>query len=86
MSGRWLPRLSTVWLILVGMTIGSTLLAEESAHARFAIAAIFLIAAIKSELVLTNYMEAGRAEPQWRWLYRLWITAITVLMIGWHLA
>jgi hypothetical protein len=84
MTAKWRPRVSTVWLMLLGLTNGSVLLAEGATIGAARIVGIFVIAAVKSELVLQHFMEAARAERHWRWLYRLWIGVITLMLIVGH--
>jgi hypothetical protein len=69
----------------MGLSLLSTLLAEGSGHAVYAIVTIFIIAAAKGDLVITHYMEAGRAEPHWKLLYRSWLGVVTVLLISGHI-
>jgi Prokaryotic Cytochrome C oxidase subunit IV len=79
------PRASTIWLLLIALSLISTLLAEGSGHAVYAIGTIFVIAAAKGDLVIMHYMEAGRAEPHWKFLYRAWLGLVTVLLISGHI-
>jgi Prokaryotic Cytochrome C oxidase subunit IV len=81
----WSPRASTIWLLLMALSLLSTLVAEGSDHAVYAIVAIFVIAAAKGDLVIIHYMEASRAEPHWKFLYRAWLGIVTVLMVTGHL-
>jgi hypothetical protein len=60
-------------------------MAEGSDHAAYAVAAIFVIAAAKGDLVIMYYMEAGRAEPHWKFMYRAWLGIMTVLLICGHI-
>jgi Prokaryotic Cytochrome C oxidase subunit IV len=78
-----LPIARTVWLILIGLTLVSTLLAERSHQAHLAIIFIFAISAAKGDLVLIHYMEARKAEPHWLIMYRFWLFVVAaVLAIG----
>lgn len=77
--------LRRVWLALVGLTLTSTLIAETAHHAALGVIIIFAIAALKAELVLTNYMEARRTEPHWIWMYRGWIVAVAVMLSAGYL-
>jgi Prokaryotic Cytochrome C oxidase subunit IV len=85
MMKLWSPRASTIWLLLIALLLISTLLAEGSGHAVYAIVTIFVIAAAKGDLVIMHYMEAGRAEPHWKHLYRAWLGIVTVLLISGHI-
>lgn len=74
-------RLNIIWAALVGLTLASYLLAHEAGLTALAAIAMFAIAAFKSELVLVNFMEANHAKRQWLWLYRLWIGAVTIILV-----
>jgi Prokaryotic Cytochrome C oxidase subunit IV len=82
---RWSPRARTIWLLLMALSLVSTLLAEGSDHAVYAVAAIFVISAAKGDLVIMHYMEASKAEPHWKFLYRAWLGVVTVLLISGHI-
>jgi Prokaryotic Cytochrome C oxidase subunit IV len=81
----WSPRPSTIWLLLMALSLVSTLMAERSGHAVYAIVGIFVIAVAKGDLVIMHYMEAGRAEPHWQIMYRIWLGVVTALLIGGHI-
>jgi heme/copper-type cytochrome/quinol oxidase subunit 4 len=85
MMNGWSPRASTIWLLLMALSLLSTLLAEGSDHATYAIVTIFVIASAKADLVIMHYMEAGRAVPHWRLMYRAWLGVVTVLLISGHI-
>lgn len=75
--------LAKAWVGLIILTVASTSIAEAERHVVVAVIAIFAIAAVKADLVLTSFMEAARAERQWIWLYRLWIGLVaTMLIVG----
>ena len=76
---------ATIWLTLAALTMLSVLLAESAHWGALAIPAIFAIAAVKGELILRHYMEVGQAAPHWRIAYRLWLVAVTVMLIVGHL-
>lgn len=73
-----------IWLLLMALTFGSVALAEELSARRIAIVAIFLIAAVKAELVLDHYMEARETARHWLIMYFIWIIAVTLLLVGGH--
>jgi heme/copper-type cytochrome/quinol oxidase subunit 4 len=85
MMQRWSPRASTIWLLLIALSLVSTVVAEGSDHALYAVLAIFVIAAAKADLVIVHYMEAGRAERRWLIMYRAWLGIVTVLLISGHI-
>lgn len=76
-------RLNLIWVVLVTLTLGSFWLSHEAGLTVLSAVVMFAISAYKSELILTNFMEAHHAERQWLWLYRLWIFAVaTILIVG----
>lgn len=77
--------LTRTWVGLIGLTIVSAVIAATAHHGAVVVIAIFTIAAIKADLVLVDFMEAGHAEPQWLWLYRLWIGIVTIVLIAGNL-
>jgi Prokaryotic Cytochrome C oxidase subunit IV len=81
MTGHNPPKPRSVWLLLMGLSIFSTFVAERTHHASYAIAAIFIIAAVKGDLVIMQYMEAGRAAPHWKLMYRAWLIVVTLLLV-----
>jgi heme/copper-type cytochrome/quinol oxidase subunit 4 len=85
MMMRWSPRARTIWLLLIALTVLSTVMAERSEHAIYAVAAIFVIAAIKCDLVIVHYMEAHRAERHWLIMYRAWLGIVTLLLVTGHI-
>ena len=79
-------RPALVWGILIVLTVGSTLVAEKISSATVVVFAVFLVAAVKAELVITYYMEARMAESPWRTLYRAWVIVVALMLITGHLA
>jgi heme/copper-type cytochrome/quinol oxidase subunit 4 len=79
------PKARSIWLLLMALSLFSTFVAEGSDHATYAIITIFVIAAAKGDLVVMHYMEAGRAEPHWQFMYRAWLAVVTVLLISGHI-
>jgi heme/copper-type cytochrome/quinol oxidase subunit 4 len=72
-----------VWLLLVGLTLLSLLVAEELGLRTASIVVIFLIAAFKAELIIEHFMEARLAERHWLIMYLIWVLTVTfVLTIG----
>ncbi len=76
--------LSIAWLGLVALTVLSFAAAEGLIAHRFALAAIFAVAAFKGQIVASRFMEVGHALPHWRTLYRIWIFAIAIVLAGGH--
>ena len=71
-----------VWLLLIALTLASVAIAERAHFHALAISAMFMLAAAKAELVIAHYMEVGHARPHWRFAYRAWIAAVTMMMIA----
>jgi tetrahydromethanopterin S-methyltransferase subunit D len=65
---------------LMTLTLVSATVSEERGLTQLAAVGLFIIAAIKAELVLDNFMEAPQAEAHWKWLYRGWIAVVTLLL------
>lgn len=85
MTARSASRPLIIWLALAGLTLLSVVFAERAHWRGIAIVAMFVIAAAKGELVLAQYMEIGAAERHWRILYRVWLGAVTMLLIAGNL-
>jgi tetrahydromethanopterin S-methyltransferase subunit D len=71
------------WLVgaaLMTLTLVSATISEERGLTQISAVGLFIIAAIKAELVLDNFMEAPQAEAHWKWLYRGWIAVITLML------
>lgn len=82
------PKLSLparIWLALVVLTVLSVILAEQLGLRSLAVAAIFLIAAAKAELVMRHYMELRLAELNWVIMYSIWLAVVTTMLIIGHL-
>ena len=77
--------LARVWLALVALTAVSVIVAERLGMREVAIVAIFVIAAIKGELILDHFMEARHAERHWPIMYGIWLIVVTLLLVGGHL-
>lgn len=82
MSREHLPPLY-VWVILVGLTLGSVATAESFDDRAVILAVIFGIAIVKAQLVAVHFMETRHALPTWNTLYRIWIVMAGIgLCIG----
>ena len=77
--------LTLAWLGLVALTLVSFEAAEGLVSHRVAIAGIFVIAAIKGQIVASRFMEVGHALPHWRTLYRVWIAGIALVLAAGHM-
>lgn len=82
MSGLSGP--SRIWLVLIALTAASFLVAEQLHVRLLALGAIFVIAALKAELVIDHYMEARRAERHWIVMYMGWVAGVTLLLVWGH--
>lgn len=76
-----------VWASLCTLTMASVLLAEWGGWRSATPVLIVLIAAVKSRMVILNFMEARHALPHWRFLYEVWnFAAAATLIMGYMLA
>jgi hypothetical protein len=79
---RWRGSQATViWCVLCGLTGVSVSLVEGGWLHGAAPVLIMLIAALKSRLIMLDYMEANRAAKHWRFLYETWNFTITLMII-----
>jgi hypothetical protein len=69
-----------VGVLLLALTLGSAAISSTLSPAMLGTFAMFGLAAIKAELVLDRFMEAGSAERHWQWLFRLWIGVVMALL------
>lgn len=69
----------------MALTLASTFVAEASGSAALVIVAIFVVAIVKAELVMTNFMETPRAGRPWQTLYRSWAAVVTAMLIAGNL-
>lgn len=75
------PRLA--WFALMALTALSVILAESGSVGVATIPIIFAFAAVKSILVMINYMEVPLAREHWRALYLGWTAVMLVgLTVG----
>ena len=85
MSALFSLTVTRAWLALVLATLVVFALIENDAPARMATSAIVLIAAFKVRLVFLYFMElAGGAMP-WRLVAKVWVAAVTCLILGIYL-
>lgn len=84
MSGR-LHTLARVWLALIALTVLSITVAEQLTMRVLAIAAIFVIAAVKAELVMAHFMEICAAERYWLIMYSIWLVVVTMMLVIGHM-
>lgn len=72
--------LDVAWITLVVLTLGSWGLSQGTGLSSISTVAMFAISAFKCELVLTQFMEARRAERRWLRLYRAWIVVVAIIL------
>ena len=77
--------LKLVAVVLIGFTFLSVLSAERLASQSLTIEVIFGAAALKSLVVMTNFMEVRRVAGPWRLLFPLWACAMTLMLVAGHL-
>jgi Prokaryotic Cytochrome C oxidase subunit IV len=80
MSAIFTGRPWLVGALLMTLTLVSATISEERGLTQIAAVGLFIIAAIKAELVLDHFMEAPQAEAHWKWLFRAWISLVTLLL------
>ena len=73
-----------IWLLLMALTFGSVFIGVEMSGRQIVVVAIFLIAAVKAELVMDHYMEARHTQRHWLIMYFIWIIVVTLLLVGGH--
>ncbi len=76
-----MTRPALVWGALCALTGVSVSLVEGGWLRAAAPIFIMLIAALKSRLVILQYMEARRAATHWRFLYETWSFTVTAMVI-----
>jgi Prokaryotic Cytochrome C oxidase subunit IV len=78
-------RLNLAWFALIALTLMSFAAAESLLDRKVAIAVIFIVAALKGQMVASRFMEVGHALPHWKALYRAWIIGIAIMLASGHL-
>jgi hypothetical protein len=81
----WLRSPFRVWLALILLTCLSVLGAEKIEGRAIVLGSIFVIAALKAELIIDHFMEARRAERHWLIMYLIWVVAVTCLLTIGHM-
>ncbi len=59
--------LNRTWLILIGLTLLTTAIAESSALTTVSVTAITLIVIVKGRLIIREYMDMKSANPVLYW-------------------
>jgi hypothetical protein len=73
---------TSLWLLLVGATILSFSLVEDTGYVRLASTLAVLIGAIKARLIFIHFMElTWNLRPQ-RLLFELWIVLVSVMFLA----
>lgn len=65
---------------LIAITLASAFVSAGRLSIALGAMPMFFLAAIKAELVLSQFMEVSAAERHWRWLYRIWIAVVTAIL------
>lgn len=73
--------LFVIWLILVAATLMSVGIVETELLGSLSFVAVILIAALKSRLVILEYMEARHCPKHWRFLYETWNFSMAATII-----
>lgn len=72
-----------LWVFLVGLTAASLAVFEGHLTMLVGGTAMIMIAAVKSRLVIMNYMEAKRAPRHWRMAYDTWnFTCASLIVVA----
>jgi len=76
---------SLVWGVLAGASVLGFLFAEGMAPARIAAIAAIVLAAVKVDLVISQYMELDWRHRPLRLMMAAWLAAVTALLLGGYL-
>jgi Prokaryotic Cytochrome C oxidase subunit IV len=86
MNTRWLSPVA-VWLYLCALSVLSVAQLEQHWSRWIVPLLVVVIAALKAQLIIRAYMEAGRARALWRYLYNAWtFAAAATIGIGYLLS
>jgi len=85
MSGHNRRKPVVIWAALMLLTIASVIVAEFASSHLLLLLVVFGVAIIKGQLVAVHFMEVDLAATVWQTLYRMWIIAIGLLLIGGHI-
>ena len=79
-------RITLVWIVLMTITCISTWgVSRDGIPFAIATVAIFLLAALKTRLVLSHFMELRNAPQRWRLLFEAWVILVTAAIAGIYL-
>ena len=79
-------RITLVWIVLMTITCISTWgVSRDGIPLAIATVAIFLLAALKTRLVLSHFMELRNAPQRWRLLFEAWVILVTAAIAGIYL-
>ncbi len=80
-NGRFLRNsLNRSWLILIGLTLITTALAESGTLTTLSVAFIAVIAMAKGRLIIREYMEMKAANPLLYWGLMAYVAVFTAAM------
>lgn len=75
-----------VWFLLVLGTVSSSLLASVKSHdSRTVVVAIAVVAAVKAELVVWDFMELGRCNRGVQLVSAAWPVVMAAVILGLYL-
>jgi Prokaryotic Cytochrome C oxidase subunit IV len=75
-----------IWLLLIGATLASYFVTEDTQAAKLGATAVILIAAFKINMVAAHFMELGWQPRPYRLVISGWILLVTIIIIGGYLA
>ena len=73
--------LTRTWLFLLTLTLGGGLLGESNSSGVALAAAAALLVAVKSRLVIINFLELNHAHPRIRRVVGTYFAAVPALMV-----
>ncbi len=77
--------LTRTWIMLSALTIGSLWAGQADTHGPLGIAgaaAVLLVAALKAELILCEFLGLRRSSPGWRLILRLFVALPLALILA----
>ena len=73
---------TSLWLLLIGATILSFTLVEDTGYVRLASTMAILIGATKARLVFIHFMELSWTLRPQRLLFELWIVLVSAMFLA----
>lgn len=73
-------RLTVIWFVLVALTVANVTTGGTGSAPKLAVCAFFLVAAaVKSWLIVLDYLELRHAPGGWRAVFLVWLAVILAL-------